>query len=103
MDVVEIEIAGRRYALKSDRPAAHVRAVAEYVDERLKEVGGVGASMQRDHAVLAALNIASELFLVRQRAHDLGDGLDHALTELIACAERGIAEMTASPTTGDLG
>lgn len=84
MEVVQIEIAGRRYTLRSERPPAHIQAVADFVDERLREVtGGSTASVQRDHAILAALNIASELFLLRERRDELALVAESAIDELV--------------------
>ncbi len=84
MEVVEIQIVGRRYSLRSERPAEHLQAVARYVDEKLREVtGGDPALVQRDHVVLAALNIASELFLVRARRDELADAVDGTVESLL--------------------
>lgn len=98
MEVVEIEILGRRYTLQSDRPASHVKQVASFVDGRLRELAGGGASaVQRDHAILAALNIASELFLLRDRTTRfrgaVGDTLDH----LVSRIDSAVAPTTDSP------
>ena len=72
MAVVEIEILGRRYALQSDRNPEHVQSVAAYVDEQLRQMARGGlSSVDRDDAVLVALNIASELFLVKEKSEDL--------------------------------
>ena len=85
MEVVQIEIAGRRYTLRSGRPPAHIQAVADFVDERLREVtGGSVAAVQRDHAILAALNIASELFLLRERRDEMAMVVESSLDRLVA-------------------
>ena len=84
MEVVEIQIVGRRYTLRSERPAAHLQAVAHFVDEKLREVtGGDPASVQRDHVILAALNIASELFLLRGRRDELADTVEDTIDLLL--------------------
>jgi cell division protein ZapA len=89
LPIVQIEILGKRYALQSDRDPAHVRSVAAYVDSQLREVSGNRPSaVQRDHAILAALNIASELFLVRERGQDLALTLDRRLQSLVTLLDQ---------------
>ena len=84
MEVVEIQIVGRRYTLRSERPAVHLQAVAHFVDEKLREVtGGDPSSVQRDHVILAALNIASELFLLRARRDELADAVEDTIDLLL--------------------
>jgi cell division protein ZapA (FtsZ GTPase activity inhibitor) len=93
MPVVEIEILGRRYSLRSERPPEHLHAVAAYVDERLLEVsGGRPTLVQRDHAILAALNIASELFLLRDRSEHLARSVDRGLQTVLALVDRAVGE-----------
>jgi len=62
-----VNIAGQRFSIRSDADEAYVQALAEYVDERLDEVHQ-GSRMVAPHrqAILAALNIADELFQERQ-------------------------------------
>ena len=97
MGVVEIEILGRRYALRSDRPPDHLRAVAAYVDGKLRELaGGRPASVQRDHAILAALNIASELVHLRRQRRQQSHGLDSGLGSLVALIDEAVSESGAA-------
>jgi cell division protein ZapA len=97
MAVVEIEILGRRYSLRSERDPAHVRAVAAHVDTQLRElVGGRQDAVGRDHAILVALNIASELFLLREQADDLAVELAARLGRLLDEVERALP---SSPTS----
>lgn len=92
MPVVEIEILGRRYALQSDRDPAHVQAVASYVDEQLRQIGGGSPSnVKREDAILVALNIASELFLARHKSEDLAKSLDRRLASLVTLIDRSVA------------
>ena len=91
MEVVQIEIVGRRYTLRSERPPGHIQAVADFVDERIREVtGGSASAVQRDHAILAALNIASELFLLRERRDELALVAESAIDELVDRIEQVI-------------
>ena len=71
-----VHIAGQRFSVRSDADEAYVQALAKYVDERLDEVHK-GSRMVAPHrqAILAALNIADELFQERQKR----DGLRRAV------------------------
>ena len=97
MGVVEIEILGRRYALRSDRPPEHLRAVAAYVDGKLRELsGGRPASVQRDHAILAALNIASELFHLKRQSTQRMHSLDASMGSLVALIDEAVNDAEGS-------
>lgn len=66
MRVVSVEILGLRYPIRSALEPAYVNELAAYVDGKMQ-----AAADESDHgdslkvAVLAALNIADELFRVR--------------------------------------
>ena len=69
-----VTIAGQRYTIKSDAEEAYVNALADLVDQKVREVQK-GAKAAPAHAVatLAALQIADELTrsqqeLVRERS-----------------------------------
>lgn len=95
--IVEIEILGRRYALQSDRDPAHVEAVAFHVDEQLRQMASAGvSSVTRDDAVLVALNIASELFLAKEKGDEFVRSMDRRLSSLITLIDHGVA-LTTGP------
>ena len=60
-----IKIMGHEYRIHSDSDPEHLQAVAHYVDRVLREVSESTKDTQ-DAAVLAALNVASELLELRQ-------------------------------------
>jgi cell division protein ZapA len=62
-EVVSVEIRGHRYPIRSSLDATYVNGLATYVDEKIRaaaETTPSGDSLRL--AVLAALNIADELF-----------------------------------------
>lgn len=64
--VVTVEIGGQRYPIRSTLDAAYVAELAAYVDEKLAlaaRESSTGDTLKV--AVLAALNIADELFRAR--------------------------------------
>jgi cell division protein ZapA len=71
--VVSVEICGQRYPIRSGLDAEYVSRLAGYVDEKIRAAGEATASGDGQRlAVLAALNIADELFRCREstRAKD---------------------------------
>ncbi len=60
-----IKIMGHEYRVRSDSDPEHLREVASYVDRVLREVSRSTTDTQ-NAAVLAALNLASELLELRR-------------------------------------
>jgi cell division protein ZapA len=89
--VVSVEISGQQYPIRTGLDPEYVTRVAAYVDERMRAVGEVTPTGDQVRlAVLAALNIADELFRCRdasrarsgeiaERAHELEELLDRVL------------------------
>ena len=68
--VVPVEIQGQRYPIRSALDPAYVARLALYVDEKMRAAADstpTGDSLRL--AVLAALNIADELFRCRDAGH----------------------------------
>ncbi len=90
--VVPVDIHGQRYPIRSSLDADYVAKLAAYVDEKMRaaaESTPTGDSLRL--AVLAALNVADELFRCREaarartgeiaeRAEELEKLLDRVLT-----------------------
>ncbi len=57
---VQVEILGQKFTVTSEDDEGHVRAVAAYVDEKMKAMSGDGSISPYTRAILVALNIASE-------------------------------------------
>lgn len=92
--VITVEIGGGRYPIRSALDAAYVAELAAYVDEKLLQAARETTSADSlKIAVLAALNIADELFRCRseggvrqgqwrEKAEELERILDAALAPL---------------------
>jgi cell division protein ZapA len=83
--VVSVEIRGQRYPIRSDLDAKYVNGLATYVDEKIRaasETSPSGDSLRL--AVIAALNIADELF----RCQDVQSERRGALAERAEALER---------------
>jgi cell division protein ZapA len=69
---VVVHIAGQRYVVKSDADEAYIQSLAGYVNERIEEVQFSSRPVTAPSlAVLAALNIADDLFRERQQRQEL--------------------------------
>ena len=69
---VTVQIAGARYALKTDEDERWVKAVAALVDERFREIQKKARTPDTQAvAVLTALQIAEELCRVRRDTGEL--------------------------------
>ena len=66
--VITVEVAGQRYPIRSKLDAEYVAALAAYVDNKIRVAADAApASDGVGLAVLAALNIADELFRAREQ------------------------------------
>jgi cell division protein ZapA (FtsZ GTPase activity inhibitor) len=62
--VTSIKILGKEYRIRGDADPAHLDEIAAYVDQVMQKVQHSTSDTQ-DAAILAALNIASELMRTR--------------------------------------
>lgn len=71
-----VTICGEDYTIRSDSSPDHTRAVAAYVDAKIREVLE-NASVVESHkaAILAALQITDELFEARQGHQETADAM----------------------------
>ncbi|MDY7035180.1 MAG: cell division protein ZapA [Thermodesulfobacteriota bacterium] len=69
MDTVKVKILDHEYQIKSEEDMEQVHRIAEYVNEKLREVKENAAGLsEKKTAILAALHIASEYFqLLKER------------------------------------
>lgn len=76
---VKVEILGESYSIRSDASAEHTRAVAEYLDQAIRQITSTGAVVETNRAaILAAMQITSELF----QAREANDAVVTAMAEL---------------------
>ena len=64
---VKVEILGESYVLRTEAAPEHTRAVAEYLDKAIRQILSGGSVIEANRgAILAALQITSELFQARE-------------------------------------
>ena len=79
--VVRVTILGDEYSIRSDVSPERTRAVAEHVDNVIKQTMRAGNIVEAQKAaILAALSITDELF----DAREAGDGLAESMKKLSA-------------------
>ena len=69
MQTIHVEIHGQRYALRSDLDPQYISEVAAYLDDKMKRAAReLTTADPLRVAVIAALNVADELFRARTAA-----------------------------------
>jgi cell division protein ZapA len=76
---VTVDIFGQEYKVKGDTDPKHIAEIAKYVDDKMKEVAqGAPVGSLAKIGILAALNIADELFKERAEKLKMQDGIESA-------------------------
>lgn len=85
MGSVEVYILGQKYTIKGDAPEEYIRRLAFYVDEKLKEVNSsIPNTMPVKALILTALNIADELFRLKNEQEKLAKVIEDKTDVLTA-------------------
>jgi cell division protein ZapA len=85
MGSVEVYILGQKYTIRGDAPEEYIIKLASYVDEKLKEVHSSIPNITPVKAsILAALNIADELFRVKNEHEKLTKFIEDKTNTLTA-------------------
>jgi len=64
---IKVEILGESYAIRSEAAPEHTKAVAEHLDKAIRQILSGGSVIETNRAaILAALQITSELFQARE-------------------------------------
>jgi cell division protein ZapA len=98
---VTVTIFGREYTLKGAADPEYVRRIAAFVDERMGEVarsGAVGATERV--AILAAVNIADELFREQRKRIESEAGVEDRTVHIARLLAKEVGE---GPTRGNGG
>lgn len=64
---VRVQVFGSEYRIASDTDPEHIREVASYIDQKMREIASALALRNRSTvAVLTAVNLADELFKIEE-------------------------------------
>lgn len=89
---VKVTIFGTEYAIRGDADPAYVNRLAKYVEDKMLELtGGSTSSATVRLAVLAALNVADELFQLKEelkKVEGQGPNFDEVDRRLARLAEK---------------
>ncbi|HVS59172.1 MAG TPA: cell division protein ZapA [Gemmatimonadaceae bacterium] len=81
--VVRVTILGDEYSVKSDASPERTRAVAEHVDNVIKQTMRAGNIVEAQKgAILAALSITDELFDAREAGEELAGAMKRLSAEI---------------------
>jgi len=70
MGSIEVDILGQKYTIKGDASEEYIKKLAAFVDLKLKEIHNSAPNIAPlKAAILASLNIADELYKIRD-AHE---------------------------------
>ena len=82
-NVVRVTILGDEYSLRSDQSPERTQAVAEHVDNVIKQTMKAGNIVDAQKAaILAALSITDELFDARDAGEDLAGSMKRLSAEI---------------------
>lgn len=97
---VKVEILGESYAIRTEAAPEHTRAVAEYLDKAIRQILAGGSVIEVNRAaILAALQITSELFQAREADATLTScmqGLSAEVRRMLPPIKRGEAADVAA-------
>jgi cell division protein ZapA len=90
MNVTTVQIFGREYKIKGYADRDYILRVAEYVDGKMRELARNSSLPSHDRlAILAALNIADELWQEKQKTSEAFSSIEQKADELIELLEKG--------------
>ncbi|TGL57964.1 cell division protein ZapA [Leptospira ognonensis] len=91
------QIFGESYTIVGEASATYINSIAEYVEERLKEVSSSLPNASKTKvAVLCALNLADELFQLKEKS------LEPAVTKEIEDRTKKIISLLEEGIIGDI-
>ena len=89
---VRVNILGQDYLIKGDADEEYIQAVADYLDQKMRALAeGMAAKSHAKVAVLAALNIADELFKERAESERRISEIEEKLLSLSRNIDKSLA------------
>lgn len=82
--LVEVNIFGHDYTVKTDSETEYIQKIASYVDKKMSEIVRDTKTVSTlNVAILAALNIADEFFKEMQKRGELIEEVEHRSEEIV--------------------
>ena len=91
---VKVTIYGQEYTIKAPADASYIKNIAEYVDEKMREVQEELSTPQvpAKVAILAAMNIADDLFAEKRNREKSTNEVERKVSSLIEEVEEAIQQ-----------
>lgn len=90
--MTEIEIYGQRYALKGEGDERYLKQLGAYVDEQMRTLArGMKTATPTKLAVLAAINIAHQMFQSEQHREQGDAALERRALSLVESIDEQLA------------
>jgi cell division protein ZapA len=92
---VTVTIFGQSYSLRAEEDGSYVEDLARSVDGKMRTLSeSTGTSEPLRVAVLAALNLADELFKAQEQHRSTEERMETTALELLECLEESLREPT---------
>lgn len=76
MGSIEVTILGQKYVIRGDASAEYIKEIADFVDNKLKEVYNASPDITPlKAAILTALNIADELHKIKNEYNSISQSI----------------------------
>ena len=90
-NVRSVQIFGRDYKIKGHADEAYIQEMAQYVDGKMRELSGSSSLPSTERlAILAALNIADELFQEKNKTTETFSSIEQRAARMIALLDEGL-------------
>ncbi len=90
-NVITVQIFGREYKIRGHADKEYIRKTAKYVDGKMKELASNSSLPSHDRvAVLAALNIADEMFRERTKSSETLASVEQRTDQLITLLDESL-------------
>ena len=91
---VKVTIYGQEYTIKAPADATYIKNIAEYVDQKMREIQEELNTPQvpAKVAILAAMNIADDLFAEKRNREKNTNEVERKVSSLIEVVEEAIQQ-----------
>jgi cell division protein ZapA len=88
---VKVTIFGQAYTINGDAPREYIIQLAEYLNDKMEEVGSGGAvNNPTQVAILAAMNVADEYFQLKKLKTGVESEVERKALALISMLDEGL-------------
>ena len=92
---MKIDIYDQSYNVNTDQNEEYLQELAAYVDSKMRAVGEAARTVDSlKVAVLAALNIADEMFTLRERQREIEGPIRQRVEKCVTLVEKALEKST---------